>query len=187
MTTNMLQWNPTASNQENDAAYLADSQRTGGATNPSVFQSVLANKLFYQVTTYLTALFTAFSNKGFSTSDLNLGTLTAQCANFLTTADVHPGAQLVPYAPLLAFDAAHYDGFQVVLSGNLSFTVSSPTPGQRIALVFTQDVAGGHNVTFPSTVKNPGSVSTAAGTTSIQYFIVLFDNQLYPLGPMTVI
>lgn len=86
-TTNLQQWNPTAVNQENDAAYAADSQRSGGATNPSIFQAELANKLFYQTTTFLTALFTAFANKGFTTSDSNLSTLTATCANFLTTAD----------------------------------------------------------------------------------------------------
>lgn len=86
-TTNLLQWNPTAVNQENDAAYLADSQRAGGATNPSILQAELANKAFFQWSTFLTALFQAFANKGFTTSDSNLNTLTAACANFLTTAD----------------------------------------------------------------------------------------------------
>lgn len=86
-TTNVQQWNPTAANQETDAEYTADSQRAGGATNPSVFQAELANKLFYQLSTYVAALFAAFAAKGFTTSDSNLPTLTAQCSNFLTTGD----------------------------------------------------------------------------------------------------
>jgi hypothetical protein len=86
-TTNLQQWNPTAVNQENDAAYTADPQRTGGATDPSIFEAQLANKAFFQWSTYLTALFQAFALKGFTTSDSNLNTLTATCAGFLTTAD----------------------------------------------------------------------------------------------------
>lgn len=87
-TTNLIQWNPTAANQENDAAYAADSQRAGGATNPALFDATLANKAFYQWSTFLTALFAAYAAKGFTTSDSNLSTLTAQCAGFLTTADL---------------------------------------------------------------------------------------------------
>jgi hypothetical protein len=86
-TTNLKQWNPTAVNQENDAQYDADSQRAGGATNPSIFDARLANKAFFQWSTFLTALFQAFANKGFTTSDSNLNTLTATCAAFMTTAD----------------------------------------------------------------------------------------------------
>ena len=185
-TTNLLQWNPTQANQETDAAYAADSQRAGGAVDPSLFASVLANKLFFQCTTYLTALFQAFANKGFTTSDASLATLTAQCANFLTSADVKPGLQYVLYAPTLVFDATQANGFQVTLTGGLSFTVTGATVGQLITLVFTQDGVGGRAVTYPGNVLSPGVPSVAAGASSAQLFQVLNDNQLHPIGPMVV-
>lgn len=87
-TTNLQQWNPTAVNQETDAEYVADSQRAGGATNPAIFEAELANKAYYQWSTFLTALFQAFAAKGYTTSDSNLSSLTAQCLNFTTAADV---------------------------------------------------------------------------------------------------
>jgi hypothetical protein len=185
-TTNLLQWNPTGANQETDAAYLADSQRAGGATDPSLFASVLANKAFYQWSTYLYAFFTAFANKGFSTSDANVSTLTAQCANFLTSADIKPGLQYVLYAPTLTFNCTQANGFQVPLNGNLSFTLSTPSIGQQILLAFTQDGVGGHTVTWPSSVVGYGTVDTTANKTSQQLFIVLNDNLLHPISPMTV-
>src|SRR6202041_385221 len=110
-TTNMQVWNPTAANQENDAAYTADPVRAGGAVDPEIFLALLANKVFYQSSTYLTALFTAFANKGFTTSDSNLSTLTAQCANFLTTADLPTLLVSVAYSTTPTFNAAASDGF----------------------------------------------------------------------------
>jgi hypothetical protein len=86
-TTNFEQWNPTSANQENDAAYLADTQRTGGAVSGE-FPSPTANKLFYQVTTFITALANMLAAKGYSTSDANLAVLQATLANMVTNADL---------------------------------------------------------------------------------------------------
>lgn len=185
-TTNLLQWNPTAANQETDAEYAADSQRSGGATDPSLFDATLANKMFYQLSTYLTALFTAFANKGFGTSDASLLALVSQCANFLTTADVKGGLQYLLYAPTQALNAAQFGGFQMALNGNLSFTISGYAVGDLITLVFTQGSGGGAVVTPPSNVTGMGSVFPTAGSNSIQIFKVLNDNNLHAVGPMTV-
>lgn len=185
-STTLLQWNPTQTNQQNDATYLADSQRAGGASDPSLFASVLANKAFNQWSNYLFALFTAFANKGFSTSDANISTLIAQCANFLTSADVKPNLVYVLYSPTLVFAAGTSNGFQVVLTGNLAFTLSGLVVGQPITLAFTQDGVGGRTVSYPSNVLTPGTPSTAANATSVQTFVVLADNLLHPTGPMVV-
>ena len=150
-TTNLIPWNPTAVNQETDAQYLADSQRAGGATNPSEFAAVLANKAFYQWSTYLTALFTAFANKGFTTSDSSLSTLTAQCANFLTTADILPAIVSVPYTATPTFPAGTADGFQMTLTGNVtSSTITGVRPGQPLSFCFVQDGTGGRTVAWPA-------------------------------------
>lgn len=93
-TTNFLQWNPNAANQESDATYGSDSQRSGGAGVGSIFASVLANKLFYQLSIFVTALATALRNKGYTTTDgatspsTALAALTAVLANLVTNADL---------------------------------------------------------------------------------------------------
>ena len=171
-TTNLLQWNPTAANQENDAAYLADSQRAGGATNPAIFEAQLANKAYFQWSTFLTALFTAFANKGFTTSDSNLPTLTAQCANFLTTADLLPAVVNVPYAATVTLNAATANGFYLqTLTGNLTIAaVTGASAGQLIALYYQQDSVGGRTVTFPSDFVGAVQPDPAANAVSVQVF-----------------
>lgn len=86
-TTNFLQWNPTASNQESDAAYTSDAQRTGGASSGE-FPSPTANKLFYQSSTFVTALGQMLATKGYTTSDADISVLTAVLANLITNADL---------------------------------------------------------------------------------------------------
>jgi hypothetical protein len=87
-STNIIQWNPGAVNQETDALYLADSQRAGGATDPSQFAAALANKAFYQWSTVLTALGTMMANKGYTISDANLANLINALSNIITNADL---------------------------------------------------------------------------------------------------
>jgi acyl dehydratase len=171
-TTNLQQWNPTAVNQETDAAYLADSQRAGGATNPSEFDATLANKLFYQCTTYLDGLFSAFAAKGFTTSDSSLSTLTAQCANFLTTADVLPNVVNVTYAASVTLNAASANGFYLLaLTGNLTIAaVTGLNAGQPIALYYQQDGVGGRTVAFPSSVLGAAQPDPVANAVSLQLF-----------------
>jgi hypothetical protein len=185
-TTNLLQWNPTAANQETDAQYLADSQRLAGAVNPELFNDVLANKLFFQLTTYLAAQYTAFASKGFNTSDASFATLTAQCANWLTTADVKPALMQVSFASSLVFNCALANGFQVTLTGNASLTVSNASVNQPVLLVFTQDSVGGRTVTYPGNVLSAGTVNSTANSSSAQPFVVLADGNLHPIGPMVV-
>ena len=86
-TTNFIQWDPTATNQETDAAYVADAQRSGGAVTGQ-FPSATANKLFYQLSTFTTAFAQMMANKGYSTSDANLAALVAVLSNVLTNADL---------------------------------------------------------------------------------------------------
>lgn len=185
-TTTALQWNPTQANQESNAAYLADGQRAGGATNPSIFDAVLANKLFNQLSNYIFALFTMYANKGFTTDDSNISTLITQCANFLTTADVKTGLEYVPYSPVLAFDALHYAGFQVTLTGNLSFTITGASIGDLVTFSFTQDGVGGHTVAYPPNVVGGGAPSTTPNSNSVQMFRVLNDNFYHAAGPVVV-
>lgn len=104
-TTNFKQWNPTGANIESDATYTADSQRSGGAGSGSIFASALANKLFFQLTVFVTALATALVNKGYSPNDGSasfgsaLANLVAVLANIITNADLQNSGS--PYAGML--------------------------------------------------------------------------------------
>lgn len=76
-STNFIQFNPTGANMESDSGYSGDSQRSGGATSGAIFQSVLANKLFYQLSTFITAMAAMMVSKGFSPNDGNANPATA--------------------------------------------------------------------------------------------------------------
>jgi hypothetical protein len=97
-STNIQQWNPTAANQESDTAYTADTLRSGGAVDPSVFPSITANKLFYQLSTFIVALANALAAKGYVVSDANVTTLAGVLANIITQTDL--SAALALYATL---------------------------------------------------------------------------------------
>jgi hypothetical protein len=171
-TTNVQLWNPTQANQENDAAYLADSQRAGGAVNPALFDATLANKLFNQLSTYVFALFTAFANKGFTTSDSNVATLTAQCANFLTSADILAALQLIPFVSSISLNATQANGFYVeAMTGNLTITaVTGLTAGQIIALSLQQDATGGRTVTYPGIMVGAVQPDPTPNAVSVQLY-----------------
>ena len=86
MSNNFLQWNPAAINQQDDSTYTVDAMRTGGAVT-GIFASDLANKLFYQCTTMVSALGESLSNKGYTISDASISTLITALSNILTKAD----------------------------------------------------------------------------------------------------
>lgn len=94
MANNFLQWNPGAINQENDAAYSGDAQRSGGATFGAIFQDVLGNKLFYQLSIFVAAFAAALTAKGYAPNDGSaspgtaLATLQAILADVVTNADL---------------------------------------------------------------------------------------------------
>src|ERR1700689_5872347 len=67
--SNINQWNPTATNQENDSTFAGDSQRSGGASDGQYWDSVLANKVLYQLSTILCALGQSLAGKGYVLSD----------------------------------------------------------------------------------------------------------------------
>jgi hypothetical protein len=183
----MLQWNPTATNQENDTAYAADSQRVGGAPNGSLAPSATLNKVYFQASTYLTGLFAAFAAKGFTTSDSNLSTLTAQCANFLTTADVLPNVAITAYAASLTLNAAAANGFYITaMTGNLTIVaINGLSSGQLVAMYYQQDATGGRTVTYPGNVVGAAQPDPAPNAVSLQLFGYDFTtSQLRAFGPL---
>jgi hypothetical protein len=92
-STNFIQVNPNANNQETDSAYSSDSQRSGGMVS-GVFASILANKIFYQSSTFITAFANFLVAKGYSPNDGSASPSTALAnlqtvfANLITSADL---------------------------------------------------------------------------------------------------
>src|SRR5580693_8457268 len=68
-SSNLNQWNPNAANQESDSTYAGDSQRAGGAVDGQYWDSVLANKILYQLSTIICALGQSLAGKGITLSD----------------------------------------------------------------------------------------------------------------------
>lgn len=174
-TTNFLQFNPNQVNQETDALYAADTSRTGGAPANAIFASALANKLFYQLTTFVAAFANMMAGKGYSTSDSSLGVLEGALANVLTNADLRHGIVTVPYSSTPTFDCSAASVFSLSLSGNVSLSVINASPGQAVLFIFIQDAAGSRTVAFPGNVAGPFQPVASSGAVSAQSFIVGVD------------
>lgn len=183
-STNAQQWNPTSANQETDAQYTSDAQRIGGASNPSEFNATLANKLFYQLTTYVAALGTMLANKGISNADTSLSALVTAMSNIVTTADIRANLQSVAYASTLTLNAGSYLGFQIALAGNISsLGITGQQAGDIIVLMFLQNGTGGNTVTFSSSFSGAVHPDPAPNVLSVQAFKVNATLTLEPIGP----
>lgn len=184
-TTDFLQWNPAAANQESGSAYLADSQRSGGAVDDTPLPASLGNKVFYQASTFVAAFCRMMAAKGYSTSDSDITVLQAVLANIVTEADGIPSIAGVAYSPTPAFNAGTSNGFQMTLTGNITgATISGVTPGQLLAFYFVQDAIGGRTVTWPFSFIGANQPDPAANAVSLMLFRASLDGIARPAGPM---
>jgi hypothetical protein len=184
-TTNFLQWNPTQANQESDAAYLADSQRSGGAVDNTPLPATLGNKGFYQWSTFIAAFCQMLADKGYSTSDVSITALKGVLANILTQDDGVSPIASVAFSPTPAFDASAANGFQMTLTGNVTgATISGVTPGQLLAFYFVQDAIGGRTVAWPGSFAGAAQPDPAPNAISLMLFRASLDGVARPAGPM---
>jgi len=183
-STNFLAFNSSQANQETDAQYLIDATRTGGAGVDAIWPSPSANKTLYQAAGGVYALMQMMANKGFTTNDTNLATLTAVLANILTTADVPGNLQVLPWASSWTLNAAAYQGFQIALQGTTTLAFTGQTAGELVALLFVQDGAGGRAVVYPSNVVGGAQPDPTPAITSVQVFKVDSTLTLRAVTPM---
>ena len=172
-TTNFLVWNPNETNQETDAQYLADSQRTGGAVDNTPLPAPLGNKGFHQWSTFCSAFGKMMANKPgeYSTSDADVDVLAAVLSNLLTESDLGTQIISVAYSPTPAFNAASSNGFQMTLAGNItSSTIAGITPGQLLAFYFVQDSVGGRTVSWPSSFVGTIQPDPSPNSVSVMLF-----------------
>jgi len=184
-SNNFLQWNPGQANQESDAAYLADSQRTGGAPTGNIFPSQTGNKLYYQLSTFVAAFAQMMATKGFNMLDTNLATLASVLSAVLTTADLAGNIQSVPFSSTVNLDCSKFNGFQISLNGNVSLNLFGMVPGQKLVFIFIQDATGGRTVTFPGTwfgQWQPDPTSNVVSAIAVE--VDASGTGFRPVGPM---
>jgi len=189
MSSNFLQWNPTAANQESDSTYNADALRTGGATTGAILPSNLDNKFRFQTSTFVAALAQALANKGYNLSDAVFSTLVTVLSNIKTSADFPASQILVPYATSMVFDAAQSFQFVVALTGNVSAaSLINIAVGQQLLFIWEQDGVGSR--TFPTmtasgyTWVGQGAICPIASSVSLQFFDVVSGTGLE--GPLII-
>jgi hypothetical protein len=176
-SNNVLQWNPTGANMESDSAYASDTQRTSGAATPSIFTAPTANKVLYQVTTFLKAFGDSLATKGYTISDANLSTLAGVLANVVTQVDL--AAALALYAPLA--------------NPTLTGTPNAPTPstGTRSTQIATTAMFANeyvHYFSFPNggyqkfpsgAILQWGSQNAPTGNGDLLTFPLTFPNAVF--------
>lgn len=158
-SNNFLQWNPTKANQKTDAQYEADTQRSGGAvTGP--FPSVLANKLFYQCTTWIYAFAQLLANNGAAVSDADPTALMAVLLQYIpllgwSWSFANPGYVKFPFGFTIQW------GTVATSSGGAS-TVTFPTPFSHgvLGIVVTEAAATGWGSPPQPTVFGTASWTT---------------------------
>lgn len=182
-TTNILVFNPSQANQETDAAYLTDATRTGGAGVDGIWPSNSANKTLYQISTVVAALAQMMANKNFSISDSNYAVLVAQLSNILTTTDLRSGVQALVWSPSITLNAATFAAFAVPLQGATTVSASGVVPGQVYVVMYAQDLAGGHTVTFGTGFGAAATQPASAGV-STQIFVADATSILRPAAPL---
>ncbi len=184
MSTNFIQWNPGSSNQESDATYSADAQRSGGFQTNQEVPSPLLNKVLYQVSTMVTALANALVNAGYSPEDTNLATLTTLLETALI---LNAGYEALSFTATPTWNAASNSTFAMTLTGNVTGqTITGPTAGQLITFIWTQDGTGGRTVAYPSTVKGAAAIYAAANSTTTQTFRADASGNLWAISGAVV-
>ena len=183
-STNILSFNQSLINAEDDATYLADTTRTGGAAVDSLLPSALFNKLNGQVSMVAAALCQSLADKGYTISDANYTNLVAAMAAIRTAADALPAMISVAYATSIIFDASQSTGFDLVLTGDVSVSsLIDFAPGQVLVFIVAQDDTGGHTFSWPPEVTGSVPVSPLANAVTVEAFIVGSDSIVRPMFP----
>lgn len=183
-STNFLQFNPSAVNQESDAQFTADSNRTGGFGTDAIWPSPLANKLMYQLTTFVAAFGQMMAGKGFTTSDADLSVLAGVLANIAFSSDQIPAYATLPYSTAPVFDFSASNGIGMTLAGNInSSTTTGQTLGQLVWFFFGQDATGGRTIAWPSNCIGFGQPDPSPNSYSVIMGRVVPGGSIYACTP----
>lgn len=168
MSSNFLIFNPGSSNQETDAAYSGDAQRSGGFQPNQEVPSPLLNKMAFQSSTGVYALMDALASLGYTVADSDPAAIVTA---ILSAFGGNLALQSLAFTATPAWDATANSTFEMTLTGNVtSQTISGVTPGQLVTFIWTQDATGSRTVVYPSIIKGSSSVNGAPNSTTTQTF-----------------
>lgn len=190
----LLPWNPSQTNCESDAAYLADTTRLNGFAASQQPPSPLLNKFLYQAGVLLAALQQYFLFKGVTCDD-GTGTLFAALKTINSANDQLFFATSMITNASPALDARRYGNYSFVFTGWKNFqitldanavtpTISGFSIGDEITFVFIQSAS--FTWTWPSNVLGGGTVSSTPGSYSIQQFKACDDGNLRAISALIV-
>lgn len=182
-SSNILLWNPTLANTESDAAYAADSQRSGGAPTGVAFRSQTGNKLFVQVSAISYSIGAFLASKGYAVLDSDPAGIVAALQSLFANVPGRINLQSIAYSPSLALDASQFLGFQIALTGNTSITISGQNAGDAIAFLFVQGPSGGSTVTWAGNFYGFDQPDPQANTLSVQIGKVAADGTIHASTP----
>lgn len=181
-SNNFIQHNPTEANQEDTAAFIANSLTSGGVGLDAILPHDWLNKRWYQDSTMVAAIGMMMAAKGYVISDSDINVLAATLAHLVTDADLKTPLVSVPYSPTPTFDATNTNGFDILLAGNVtSSTLANVAIGQIITFIVTQPIAGGLTFVPPVIVNGWQPVNTAPNAVTVQRFIRDINGDIQPL------
>jgi hypothetical protein len=148
-SSNFLQHNPSAANQDTDAQYSADELRAGGIGFGNIIASKFLNKVLYQASTMVAALGQALANLGYTVNDSSLSSLTANLTTALATA---PKVVQVTGGATTTLDCSQanqlFAYFEVQLTQNTIVTVENVIAGQIICVTWAQGASATYSALF---------------------------------------
>lgn len=183
--TNFLVFNPEGDFMEIDAAYVVDTLRTGGIPPEAIVPHLMINKLFYQLSMFVTAFCQMLVDKGVSTSDANFTNLVNALSAVRLTGDFLASIVEIAWATSVTFDGAVSAQFDLLLTGNVSASsLVNTAPGQILVFIVVQDATGGRTMAWPSNLNGVGLVCPLPNSISVQMFGVRPSGYVFPMSRM---
>lgn len=179
-TTNFVQHNPNAANQEPDGTFDSDSLTTAGIGVDAVMPSSWMNKRWYQDSTFVAAFAQMLAAKGYSTSDANVSTLAGVLANVLTNADIKTAMVNVTWSASVTCDCSTANGFRISLAGNTTITFTNSVDFQVVTLSLLNP--SNYTVAFSSNVRASFVPYSSAANNDFNFTqqFISFAGKLYP-------
>ena len=171
MAHNFQQWweNGTG-NIMSIASYKTNSQRKYGVQQRDIASSQLHNRLFYQLSTFVTAFANMMDTKGYALSESNITTLASQLSNVMTKYDLDT---VYKYATQ-SWVKNYYGGYGTGVSGGvLSNYYNKGQVNSQISSALTSALAPYAKTSYVDVTKKASSAEVIAGTIDNKYMTPL--------------
>lgn len=172
-SSNILPWDQSQTNMDDDPTYLADTQRVDGGIDGVEFPSKTFNKLALQTSGVSFAVGQFLASKGFTITDSDLWGIVAALQSLFANVPGRTQLLSVTYSPLVTLNVGVALGFELTLAGNVALTITGLNAGDTVLLFFIQNSAGSHTITWPSNTSgfgqpdpNPNTLCVMVGKVS---------------------